>query len=161
MYRLTQVYYSGNQPDVAFSRPTLDLGSLSGFNPDAHKYKGPPTSPCAVTQLKRGRKPKPKVEDNGPKLVSRGKDPNTLVKKDYQVSKWQFRCAHVGCPAVLYPQSWRLHIETDHINGKRIFKRKQDPAVSFKCTDCGLMSATRKAREQHRRRDHNISKLRS
>ena len=94
-------------------------------------------------------------------VISPGKDPLLLKKKDFQVSKWKYRCAHDGCSRILFAQSWRLHIETEHINGRRTFIRKHENEVSFKCTECDLELVSRKERELHRRKVHNQAKRRS
>ena len=88
---------------------------------------------------------------------SPGVDPSKIVKKDYQVGKVHFRCVHEGCKCVLSRQCWRPHIEMDHINGKKTFKKKHF-GETFACTDCGEQLPTRRARELHRRKFHSISK---
>lgn len=88
---------------------------------------------------------------------SPGVDPSKINKKDYQVGKVHFRCVHAGCKCVLSRQCWRPHIEMDHINGKKTFKKKHF-GETFACTDCGEQLPTRRARELHRRKFHSISK---
>ena len=88
---------------------------------------------------------------------SPGVDPTQYCKKDYAVNKTHFRCVHVGCTAVLSRQCWRPHIEMDHVNGKKTFKKKLTDAT-FPCTDCGAVLATRRERELHRRKEHSIAK---
>jgi hypothetical protein len=68
-----------------------------------------------------------------------------------------FRCVHEGCKSILSRQCWRPHIEMDHINGKKTFKKKH-VGETFKCTDCDAELPTRRARELHRRKVHSISK---
>jgi hypothetical protein len=86
--------------------------------------------------------------------LSKGLDPNTVNKKDYLVGKGFYRCAHVGCHEVLSRQCWRPHIELDHQNGIKLLKVDKDEV--FPCTDCGEILPTRKLREMHRRRVHNL-----
>ena len=88
---------------------------------------------------------------------SPGVDPSKVNKKDYQVGKVHFRCVHPGCKCVLSRQCWRPHIEMDHINGRKTFKKKHF-GETFACTDCGEQLPTRRARELHRRKFHSISK---
>ena len=95
----------------------------------------------------------------GKKFVtySPGVDPSQINKKDYQEAKFHFRCVHVGCKSVLSRQCWRPHIEMDHIDGKKTFKKKH-VGETFPCTDCDAKLPTRRARELHRRKVHSISK---
>lgn len=59
---------------------------------------------------------------------------------------------------MLQSQSWRMHVESLHVNGRRAFKRKLTPTDTFSCTECAAELPTNKAREAHRRKLHNITK---
>lgn len=80
---------------------------------------------------------------------SKGLDPNKVIKKDYQVGKGFYRCAHVGCHEILSRQCWRPHIEIDHMNGFKLLRTNKNE--DFPCTECPAILPTRKLREMHRR----------
>ena len=86
--------------------------------------------------------------------LSKGIDPTTVVKKDYLVGKGFYRCAHIGCHEVLSRQCWRPHIELDHQNGVKLIKVQKDEV--FPCTECKEVLRSRKEREKHRRKSHNL-----
>lgn len=62
---------------------------------------------------------------------------------------------------MLYPQSWRLHVETDHVDGRHLVSRKWDPDQAYPCTNCAFIAKTRSEREFHRRSAHNMRTIRS
>lgn len=57
-------------------------------------------------------------------LYSPGVDPSKIEKQLYRVDGGHYRCVHVGCDKILSRQFWRSHIEMNHINGRKVFKRK-------------------------------------
>ena len=86
--------------------------------------------------------------------VSLGIDPLSIDKKEFLVGKGFYRCAHAGCYEILSRQFWRPHIELEHIEGKRRVKVME--GEEFRCTECGLVFATRLLKEQHRTSAHNL-----
>lgn len=88
-------------------------------------------------------------------LFSPGVNPSAVNKMDYQVCQGRFRCVHEGCRYILSRQCWRSHIEMDHIDGVKTFKKILN-GMTFPCTDCAEVLPTRRARELHRRKAHSL-----
>jgi hypothetical protein len=86
---------------------------------------------------------------------SKGVDPSIVDKKDYLVGKGFYRCVHNGCPEILSRQCWRPHIELDHIHGRKVLNY-HDKNASYPCTDCPAILKSRREREMHRRKEHNM-----
>lgn len=84
---------------------------------------------------------------------SPGFDPRTLKKKDYLVFKNHYKCPHEGCTKILVRQCWPLHVEMDHINGQKHFKKSKDQI--FVCLDCPMQFNSRIARSKHRAQAHS------
>jgi Zn-finger protein len=87
--------------------------------------------------------------------LSKGKDPSTIEKKSYLVGKGFYRCVHLGCPEILSRQCWRPHIELDHLNGRKILNQHDKNAV-YPCSDCSAILKSRREKELHRRKAHNL-----
>lgn len=84
---------------------------------------------------------------------SPGFDIKTLKKKDYFVFKNHYKCPHEGCTKILVRQCWPLHVEMDHINGQKRFKKSKDQI--FTCLDCPMSFNSRIARGKHRTQAHS------
>ena len=65
-----------------------------------------------------------------------------------------YKCPHKGCSKVLARQYWPLHVELDHIDGRKVFTKNK--SSKYKCFECDLVFDSRIKRGQHRTRAHSI-----
>jgi len=96
MYKLVQFTKVENDINLLVG-PEIKLQGVdlleNEYNKSSVENPAPPSSPVtgvrpAVQRSKRGRKPKSHVPVDTVKHLSPGIDPNSIIKKHYQVSKW-------------------------------------------------------------------------